>query len=309
MFLKFKKVADTIFLDKDSPEFSVDGSVNVILSPTLYWVKKVSLPVTYLREVKPLLPSLFEDNLPEGNYSYHTYKKDDFFYIFAYEDKVILDLLKVKGINLAQLNRVHFAQSELDEIDTPLKIGGEKSIYLKDGLVLVLPDMGFDTQENLNLENIQPSKHYIVLEQFAHIVNNKTLYTFMGVLAVFITLVFMEYFLVHQKTQKALEAKEELFAKNGLKSTMMQNRSLLKEYKMTHERQMKFRNVMSHVLQLRLSKDQKISLMRFKQNSLHLDFIGVSKGSEKRIIEDLRGKGLKLTSSFKSDILKMEIAL
>ncbi|MDQ7066925.1 MAG: hypothetical protein Q9M40_02365 [Sulfurimonas sp.] len=71
--------------------------VSIILSPSLYWVQKLSLRVKYVREVKKLLPSIFEDMLPAGQYSYSAYKRGDDFFIFAYEDKAILKLLQDKS--------------------------------------------------------------------------------------------------------------------------------------------------------------------------------------------------------------------
>lgn len=58
MFMKFNQKIQTVFLDPSSDAFSVDGDVNVILSPSLYWVKKVSLPVSSMREARQLLASL-----------------------------------------------------------------------------------------------------------------------------------------------------------------------------------------------------------------------------------------------------------
>ncbi len=89
----FRSKAKAFFVDVDSPSYHLDESVNVILSPSMYWVKRVTLPVKYLREVKSLIPSLFEENLPDGKYSYSAYKDGDSFLIFAYNDKEVLDLL------------------------------------------------------------------------------------------------------------------------------------------------------------------------------------------------------------------------
>ena len=87
MFSKFNKQIDTIFLDTICDNFHTDNKVNIILSPSLYWIKKVSLPVKNVKDVKPLLASIFEDILPDGTYNYSAYKNDDAYLVFAYEDK------------------------------------------------------------------------------------------------------------------------------------------------------------------------------------------------------------------------------
>ena len=98
MNLGFRSKADAFFVDTDSPACTLEGPVNVILSPSMYWVKRVKLPVKYLREAKSLIPSLFDENLPEGKYSYSAYKDGDSFLIFAYNDKEVLDRIAEKGI-------------------------------------------------------------------------------------------------------------------------------------------------------------------------------------------------------------------
>lgn len=309
MSLKFNHKINTIFLDTDSKDFFITEKVNVILSPSLYWVKKVSLPVKYIREVKSLIPSLFEDILPEGNYNYFTYKKEDYFFIFAYEDKVILDTLKAKGISPAQVNNVYFAQSEFEEISIPLKINKDKSIYLKDSLVILLPSVWTQAEEVLDIDTVSLSKHFIRLNQFGHIVNNKSLYTLMFILALIISIVGVEYFIVHDKIAKTKSLRDELFVKNNLKSTMIQNRSMLKEYTALHERQMLFRQYTSHILSISLNPKQRLSELTLKENKLLVAFTGVSKGSESDILKTLKSAGVKYTSSLKEDTLHVEISL
>ena len=309
MFSKFNQKFNTIFLDSNSESFQTKEKVNVIVSPSLYWVKKVSLPVKYVREVRPLLESLFEDILPVGNYSYFTYKKDDYFFIFAYEDKVILDTLKDKGIIATQINNVFFAQSEFQNFSSPVKIDKEQSIYIKDDLVILLPSIWMEAQEVLDMSGVHLSKHSVNLNQFRHIVNNKSLYFLISIFVVLITLVSTEYLVVNSKTAQTLELRDELFTKHSLKSTMMQNRSVLKNYSKLHERQMKFREYSSYILSIPLVPTQKISQLRLKGNTLYVSFSGVPKGSEKNIMRILNKHKIQFTSKFLSDVWTVEMSL
>jgi hypothetical protein len=309
LFLKFNQKINTIFLDTDSKDFFITEKVNVILSPSLYWVKKVSLPVKYAREVKPLIPSLFEDILPEGNYNYFTYKKEDHFFIFAYEDKVILDTLKEKGIAAQHVNNVYFAQSEFDSISNPLKINEDKSIYIKDDLVILLPSAWMQTEEELDIETVSLSKYFIRLNQFGHIVESKSLYTLMIILALIISIVSVEYFIVNDKITKTQSLRDELFVRNNLKSTMIQNRSMLKEYSTLHKRQMLFREYTSYILSISLTPKQSLSELGLKGNKLLVSFTGVSKDSEADILKILKSKGIKYTSNLKENTLEIEISL
>lgn len=309
MFSKFKQKVSTIFLDINSENFLISQKVNVVVSPSLYWVKKVSLPVKNVRNVKPLLESLFEDILPEGNYSYFAYKKEDYFYIFAYEDKVILDTLKEKGVSATQISNVYFAQSELDNIPDAIKIDESQSIYLRDELVILLPSLWNDGEEVLDIRSVSLSKHKVTLNQFGHIVNKKSFYSVVFVFIIFIALVSIELFMVHQKINTTAKLKDELFSKNNLKTTIIQNRSLLKESTQIHDRQVKIRKYVFHILSLRLNKQQKLSLLDVKENKIIVAFSGITKGKEVNILKSFNTEGMKYIAKIQGSTLHMEISL
>ncbi len=309
MFSKFSKQIKTLFLDSVSPPFKLEEDVNIILSPSLYWVKKVSLPLKYVREVKPLLPSLFEDTLPDGVYSYSVYKKGDEFYIFAYEDKLIIDTLTSKGIQPAQVKNVYFAQSELNKIDGAVKINETQSVYVKDDIVILVPCCWVEESGELDIDSIVLSKHSISLKQFGHIVNDKSLYTFATIFSLLIILVALEYFITLQKVSSTSDLRDKLFAQNGLKSTMIQNRSMLSEYKSLHKTQSLLRESISTILSLKLLKGQKLTQLSLKSKKLTAVFSGVKKGDEVSIEKLLKKKKLRYRSNFKDKSWYVEIEL
>ena len=309
MFSKFNKQIDTIFLDKDSPEFMIKERVNVLISPSLYWVKKVSLPVKYVREVYALLPSLFEDILPKGIYSYSAYKSGDEFYIFAYDDKLILDTLSQKKISSSQIKNVYFAQSELSFIEKPVKINDMQSLYVKDEILMLVPSIWLKENRDLNLATLSLSKHKIILKQFSHIVNDKSLYTLIAIASVLLVLIATEYFITMDKITKTATMRDELFSKHKLKSTMFQNRAMLKKFSSIHSSQTHLRVYMGAILKIALKKERYLSLVEVKNKTLKVEFIGVKLGNESRIIRELKSKHLPFTSNVKDELLHLEFKL
>jgi hypothetical protein len=308
--MKFKNTLKTIFLDPNSSkEFELDDKINVILSPSLYWVKKLSLPVKSVREVKKLLPSLFEDTLPEGNYSYYAYKSEDGFFVFAYEDKLILDTLAKKGVPASSVANVYFAQSELGKIESPLKINDFQSIYVKDEILVVIPSDWIAQSPELNVYDIYLSGHSIVLQQFGHIVNKKSLYKVSAIMLALSLLIATEYFITIHKSNQITAAQEELFEKYNLKSTIFQNKSMLKKYENIHEKQSNLREYISSILAVKLKDKEELSLLNVKNNIFSADFSGIAQGDEERIIKILNENKVKFTSSFKDETWHVEMAL
>ena len=308
-FNKFNKQAATLFLDPHSDKFEIDGDVNVILSPSLYWVKKISLPVKSVREAKPLLASLFEDTIPDGHYSYSVYKDDDKFYIFAYEDKVILDTLEAKGISAKQVKKVYFSQSEFAHIDGAMKINEKQSIYVKDGVVVLVPCCWIEEKSTLDISNTTFSKHHITLKQFGHIVDEKTIYSLIFILVFFIAMVLSEYLITLKHISQTQTKKDELFQTYHLKPTMMQNNSILKNYKKTYKTEMHLRDYIAIIVNLRLNKKEKISLLEFKNNILTVEFSGLNNKDKQEIEKILNKKGLKFNSKFKTNTWHVEIEI
>ncbi|MCF6330915.1 MAG: hypothetical protein L3I99_05145 [Sulfurimonas sp.] len=261
--MKFNKDRKTIFLDTYTNIVLGDEKLDVILSPSLYWVKKVKLPVKYVRDAKKLLVSLFEDVLPEGDYSYSTYKEDDEFYIFAYEDKVVLDLLTTQGISPNNISSIHFAQSELDKIEGAIKINEKQSIYVKDSIVTLVPCCWIEENGSLNLKDMKLSKHTISLQHFGHIVDSSSLKKIAAVAIAFIVLILSELFIVKSNINKVQTQTQELASKYELKPTMFQNKAVLKKYKSIHATQTNFRQEMSKAL-----KQKNITTITYKNKIL-----------------------------------------
>jgi len=309
--MKFKQNHRLLFLDPlvDGEIESKKSKVDIILSPSLYWVKKIKLPLSSVREAKKLLPSIFEESLPQGNYSYSAYKVEDGFMAFAYEDKKILNLLASRDIPISMVTSIRFAQSEFDRVEMPIKINEEEILYPKNGVVVLTPLSWVEHYTPLDITHLQLSKHTITLQQFGHIVDNRSLYKIGFVGLFFIMILAVELFITSQKTVKILDAKDEIFSKYHLPSTMMQNHSTQKKYNTIYKRQTKLREYISYFLALRLQKSQKIKLVEYKENSLRVTIENVLKGKERAILSQLDAKKLNYKTSFKNGTMRVEVGV
>ncbi len=309
MFTRFNKNYTTLFLDPDSPKVEVDEKVNVILSPSLYWVKKLSLPLQSASAAKKLLPSIFEDTIPEGNYSYSVYKQGDDFFAFAYDDKYIIEVLQEKGIGISDLESVHFAQSELSFIQGALKINDSQSLCLKDGIVILLPCCWVEEEGDLDLGKLHLSKHTITLAQFGHIVDTKSLYKIGAILLAFIFLVATELFITSTKVQEITSLKEKLFTKASLQETMFQNEATLKKYEKIDARQSKIREYVATILSLKLKPLEYLEKITLKDKILTADFTTLSQKSKEEIKKKLKAKGVSFDAKDKKETWHLEMRL
>ncbi len=309
MFMNFKQKTSTLFLDS-TPKFHVtQNKVNIILSPSLYWFKKISLPVKSVREFKKLLPSIFEDILPEGLYSYSAYKNGDEFYAFAYDDQVIINILEQSGISLSNVVGVYFAQSELGDIQQSMTIDEKNALHVKDGVVMVIPFAWVEQSIPMNLERISPSKHKISLRAYGHIVESFKLYKIVGILSVLIFLVGAKYMITLHKINELDSRRTQLFEKANLEPTMMQNMSVLDTYKKRYEKQSQLRNAVAEILSLELLPSQKLDSLVLKGDYLNADFNLVGVMQTDNIVQALHAKQLSFTSDVVAHTLHVKVAL
>ena len=312
MFTIFNSKATTLFLDPNSStnyNLADDEKVNIILSPSLYWVKKLSLPVKSVREARKLLPSLFEDTLPDGKYSYSVYKSKDEFFIFAYEDKLILDTLLKMKIPFSSINNVYFAQSELENINGALKVNDSQSIEVEHGIVIIVPCCWMEENGDLNISDLSLSKHTVSLQQYSHIVDNSSLYKISAILLILSFLIFGEYLITLQKKEQVSKLKDNLYSKYKLKSTTLQNVSMLKKYKDIHTKQTKLREYLSYILSINLKDKEKLSKLSIKNEVLNVEFIGISELTASRVQSILQSKKVQFKTNMKNRTLHLEMLL
>ncbi|MDF1883053.1 hypothetical protein JHD49_03790 [Sulfurimonas sp. SAG-AH-194-C21] len=310
--MKFRRQGKTVFIDSKydaSIEYEKGKKLDIILSPSLYWVKKISLPVKSVSQANKLLASIFEDSLPLGHYSYVAYKNGDDFLVFAYEDKKILSLLNTKNISLGDVNSIHFAQHEFKTLEGALKVNATQSMYLKDSLLVLAPSAWLSDSKELDLRDIKLSKHSIKLQQFGHIVDKKSLYKVGVILVLFALILIVEIFVATSKKDALQTLQEEVFAKHKLQSTMFQNNSTKRKYESIHKTQTKLRQYTSYFLKMKLHETQKIMLIEYKNKILYVRLSGVSKGSSKSITSQLDSKSVKYKVSYSDESMKVEIKI
>jgi len=309
--LKFKQESKNVYLDAAS-DVNIDTSFKyrLILSPHLYWVKKVSLPLKHVRDVKKLAHTLFEESIPEDvHYSYYVYKKGEDFFVFAYDDKKILALIQEKKIPPQVIASIHFAQSELDSLEDVYHVNETEVLKVKDGVVVLLPSAWFESSEELDVESLKLSNKSIKLQQFNQFVESKVLYKVIAVLSALVLIFGAEAWFYMQERAKISDARAKVFSEYGLQPTMMQNRSILQHYETIDKQQRALRENIVQLLQASLRKAQKIQSISYTNGKLKAVISNVNKGEEKRILAPFFKKKTPYEVSFNNGNLEVEIAL
>ena len=287
MLSKRKTKGKIILLDPDITIEPTTKQLHVILSPALYWVRRFKLPTTSQREAKKILPSLFEEFLPPGDFSYYGYFNNENFIGFAYEQQAIRTLLQAKGLDAARIVSLHFAQIELDASKLPMRLSSSWMLDSIDGIILKLPS----TKQQLkqpNLQELTLSKHSIKIERYDTLIKKSTLAMLCAIAIGFGLLWVVQWYKLHLAKQQLQERLDGLYKRYNLLPTTTQNKSLLKRYEKINSKQK------------RLRKALRILLETPRKSGGHLESIRLEGAAIKALFKDIKepNKALKRLEGF-----------
>lgn len=272
MFSKFKTDMQIIFLDPDVDIEPQKAKTAYILSPALYWVRAFELPLRNQKEALKLLPSLFEEFLPSGDFSYFGYFEDERYIGFAYEEEKIRSFLAQKGVDLADAEAFYFAQSELSEDALPLKLNEDWMLTAIDGIVVKLPLMNEAELKPLDLDSLQLSSKSVKIERYTTVIDKKRLYTLCAIFLLFAFAYALEWYKTNQEVSRVKKRSSELFAKYSLLPTMTQNRSVLKKYEKIDKRQKKLRKIVAVLLKISQLEGGGLQSIHVEKNRIYATF-------------------------------------
>ena len=308
--MDFRKTGSPLFVDIHTLVNTQEEQIfDLILSPSFYWVKHITIPIKSTSELKKFLPSLFEDTVPQGKYSYYAYPDGDAYLGFAYDDKKILNLLSEKGIASEQINRVYFAQSEFQDTTEAISIDEDSVLDVEDHVVVKLPKELVKTAKPLDLDEHIFSKHAITLAKYTHIATTKSLIQFSLFMGALIAIYMLDLVVSQIKINEFESAPLELYAEHKLPETKIQNEviseTLLKQYK----QQIKIREITAIILDLKLGKDEYIALYELKEKRLGVELRLDSSKKVSALLRSLKQQGLSPHEKHKNGLLTLEFAL
>ena len=158
---------DLILAYPSMEQVSLSKSVNVMLPPQFYTVKKEELPLRYTYQAKKIAPSLFEGLLEEGKvYDYMVYKEDEKWVFLAYDLEKITAFLESKGFRLENIGKIFFAQQSNQRFEKPMLLGENEALISLNDMITVVPRgaLGEESKDHQKLDNSFTPKKGVVLQ-------------------------------------------------------------------------------------------------------------------------------------------------
>jgi len=228
------KEPETLFVHTDGEYTIGEKKVNLILSPAFYWCRREKVGVKNARSAKKIAHSVFESNIPAGEYKYiaRKTKKEGEFLFFAYDEEKILKKLLELGINSNKINNTYFAQTEFDNIETPLKITERSALIVADSIVSVIPAEFAGEMTELDFNSIRLSKKRVGIRRYNSLgIKASKIYTLSAVAALFSIILLFENRYYRSYLDIETKKGEDMLKKASLPTTKFQLESIKKSLK------------------------------------------------------------------------------
>jgi len=156
-----------ILLYKGMPKQVLNETVNILITPQHYIIKRKELPVKYAYQAKKVAPSVFDGLLEDTqDYAYYVIKQDENLWDFiAYNPDEIKNDLENRGIPLEKVSRLYFAQEFANQITTPIQVNDETALLTVNDTAVLVPASALSEEERrLELSSLQTPKGGISLK-------------------------------------------------------------------------------------------------------------------------------------------------
>jgi len=233
------------YLDKRNHTFPND-KFNILLSPAFYWIKKVDVNLPDYK-IKRMADSFFEGELPkEGKFDF--FVKNGF--IIAYSKDNIKHYLEKYNVNISNVNKIYFAQFELQGI-----------LPTFDDIVLCTPT-----------QKIETSKINKLTKNYVHF-NSVSLETgdisFVIVSLMVLTLINLANTgFLSSKYSTLLNEISEIHNKYNLPATSYQLEAELEKYKNINDTQIELRNKIYKITK----QHKKVEKIEIDNNKIKVEY-------------------------------------
>lgn len=247
-----KKSNPLVFVFKQMMHREQSGSVDLLISPQFYTVKKEYMPsIKYAYYAKKIAPSVFVglDDTTKS-YQYLVYKDNSEWVFISYCLNDILDFLAQKNILRQNINNIYFAQQIAAFFAKPFKLDDMYAIVNMDGIVVFVNRkiISLDTHYNKSVLDISlPSKAVKVSAQNSELFSEKNNFI-LSMVSIIMGIIFLIEGISSYKKLKEYKQKtqEILSANKNLESSYIRE-NIISKYSTINRAEINKRNFISTV--------------------------------------------------------------
>jgi len=283
-------------------------SVNLMLAPQFYTLKKETLPVKYAYQAKRIAPSLFDGLLEEGDrYEYMVFKEKDEWTFIAYDLAKIVAFLSSKGIERSMVSKIFFVQQSIDMFSVPLALGEKEALVALDNSVVVVPLVALGEEEITSLDfnkSFTPQKGVSLQGDMGSFLTKKQAYVFAVIFLLFAGL-FLAEGLQYDDGKVSEEELQTLYEANPSLQSSYTRDEVLSKYRNIDTQERKKRDIVKKLSGL-IFKGVTLTNMTITDGKYKASFTCVSAQVSKKLQELAKKLDFKVSKVKESHNLHIE---
>ncbi len=286
----------------------LDHSVNVMLTPQFYTMKKEPLPVRYLYQAKRIAPSLFDGLLDEsGTYEYFVFKEKESWVFIAYDPEKVSEFLLGKGISSEHLSKLFFAQQAAEAFEQPVILSDKEALITIDGTVTLVPKgvLASDLQTTVFDASFTPSSGVVLQGDHSSLINRKEAIFLATIFIIFAAVFFIEGWQYSRSLEAQKQEMQELLEAHPALQSKLQRESIALKYRTIDSKERRKRETIK-TLAAMIFKGVTLTSYHMNEKRFKVVFSCANDKIAKKVKEMARKSKFNITSTEGSNIVVIE---
>ena len=266
---------------------TLSHSVNIMLTPQFYTLKKEELPLKYLYQAKNIAPSLFDGFLEDAHkYNYLVYREENEWIFIAYDLVAISDFLVSKGIKLEQIGKIFFAQQASSSFTAPVLLGEREALITLDNTVVIIPKIALDEKSEVVLfdDSVTPKTGVTLQGTHGSLLSQKQTIGLSVFFILFAFMFFVEGWRYSHDSQGTQEEMQMLLDEHPSLQSQYTRESISAKYKTIDKNERKKRDIVKTLAGM-IFKGVKVGSFSLNEKVFQVEFICSDAKVAKRLIQ------------------------
>ncbi len=297
---------ELLLIYKEMKQVNLSHTVNIMLTPQFYTMKKEALPLKYQYQAKRIAPSMFDGLLDaSGSYDYFVYKEEESWVFIAYDAEEIKAFLLSKGIKTEQIAKMFFAQQAFNAFRKPVYIGEREALVtLEDNAVVIVPQSAleeFTASQHFN-NDFTPKQGVSLQSTTSSLLNTKQAVGISVVFLLFAGIFFTEGLRYGGAETQLSEALTNLLEEHPSLQSQYTRESILSKYRALDQKERKKREIVKSLAHM-IFKGVTLNSLTLTDKGYKAEFICSNAKVAQKLNALAKNEKMKSTKAAQNEII------
>ncbi len=300
-----------VLIHEDMDRVDESGSIDIMLPPQFYTMKRQEINVKYLYQAKKLAPSILESLLADDKeYDYFVFKDGDSWIFIAYSSEEINGFLQSKDIDISRVSKLYFIQQSESKFTSAILLNDFEALGVVDDIVTVVPKslLAYDTRYQPFDETFRPDRGISYGASVGSILTQKDSIVLASIITLFALLFLVEGIRYSRVVAEINEEVSILFDEYPALQSQYTRENIIKKYHKIDKAERGKREILKDLSHLIIPGVEVDSLV-MEEKHLFVIFETPDKKGLLRVEALAKQKGYKSSRVGRENLIKVESSL